>query len=418
LEKRLEKFQEIRSDHFDVWTDTREVLENAKRQAAASKLSDYVVVDIDSHHTEATSWTEVVEFIEDPVLRHEAINYHRVKPKGAPPFGTNNMLAYHQEVAGRIPHQAGRREATDAEDPDAHRDVILQQRAMECLGIDYMVLFPEQMLSLGMHPQIEMEVQLAQAYNSWMVERVLPGDDRLKSLLYLPFNDPEAALRTVEEFSEKKGVIGFIIATTRDNGVHENKYMKLYAALEERGLPLGFHGNYYWLNPSLAKLNRFIGVHSLGFVFWSLIHMTNWIINGLPERFPKLNVIWIESGLAWVPFLMQRLDNEFMMRNSEAPLLKRLPSEYMREMYFSSQPLEANNLRALEVTFEMINAETQLLYASDWPHWDFDLPSKILDLPFLSGQGKRNILGESALKLFKLKRPETKEKIPESPLRV
>ena len=53
------------------------------------------------------------------------------------------------------------------------------------------------------------------------------------------------------------------------------------------------------------------------------------------ERFPKLPVIWIESGLAWVPFLMQRLDHEYMMRPSEAPLLKKKPSDYMRDMYYS-----------------------------------------------------------------------------------
>jgi hypothetical protein len=49
-----------------------------------------------------------------------------------------------------------------------------------------------------------------------------------------------------------------------------------------------------------------------------------------------------------------------------------------------------------------MRAETQLLYASDWPHWDFDLPSSIFDLPFLSDQQKRNILGENARKLFKI----------------
>ena len=44
----------------------------------------------------------------------------------------------------------------------------------------------------------------------------------------------------------------------------------------------------------------------------------------------------------------------------------------------------------------MINAETQLLYSSDYPHWDMDLPSTIYDLPFLSEQAKRNILGGNA----------------------
>jgi len=42
----------------------------------------------------------------------------------------------------------------------------------------------------------------------------------------------------------------------------------------------------------------------------------------------------------------------------------------------------------------MIKAETQLLYSSDYPHCDFDLPSTIYDQPFLSEQAKRNILGE------------------------
>ena len=53
-------------------------------------------------------------------------------------------------------------------------------------------------------------------------------------------------------------------------------------------------------------------------------------------------------------------------------------------------------------TFRMINAETQLLYSSDYPHWDFDLPSTIYDLPFLSESAKRNILGGNAARVFGL----------------
>jgi hypothetical protein len=113
--------------------------------------------------------------------------------------------------------------------------------------------------------------------------------------------------------------------------------------------------------------------------------------------------MWIESGLAWVPFLMQRLDNEYMMRTSDAPLLKKKPSDYMREMFYSTQPMElVDNREALEVTFKMINAESQLLYSSDYPHWDMDLPSTIYDLPFLDEKAKRSILGGNAQKLFNL----------------
>ena len=94
-----------------------------------------------------------------------------------------------------------------------------------------------------------------------------------------------------------------------------------------------------------------------------------------------------------------------MMRSSEAPLLKRKPSEYIKEMYFSSQPVECQHPKLMEATFEAINAETQLLWCSDWPHWDFDGPSVIWDLPFLSERAKKRILGENAAKLFNLDNP-------------
>jgi hypothetical protein len=52
----------------------------------------------------------------------------------------------------------------------------------------------------------------------------------------------------------------------------------------------------------------------------------------------------------------------------------------------------------------MMNAETQLMFASDYPHWDFNLPSTIYDLPFLSDQAKRQILGENARRVFNLEK--------------
>jgi predicted TIM-barrel fold metal-dependent hydrolase len=97
------------------------------------------------------------------------------------------------------------------------------------------------------------------------------------------------------------------------------------------------------------------------------------------------------------------------MRTCEAPLLKRLPSEYMSDMFYTSQPMEKTNLKLLQATMEAFKADTQLLYASDWPHWDFDAPSSITTLPFLNEQAKRNILGLNAARVFNL---EVKRKRP------
>src|SRR5580658_7397062 len=386
---------------IDVHTDTRDILAHATKDARQRGFADWLICDIDAHHVETVSWHEIVEYIEDPVIRDNAMRFQKERI-GAPPYGLNGDLGLrYQSVGGRIPHQDGLRE-TIGED-GVHRDVVLTRRAMNALGIDYMVVFPTPMLFLGMHPQPEMEVWLGRAYNRWLVERVLSADDRIKTLVYLPFNTPDEALRTVREFADQKGVIGFCITSTRYKPVHHNHYMRLYAMIEERNKPLAFHAGYHWQDPSLATINRFLGMHALGFVWSNMIHATNWILNGLPERFPKLKPIWVESGLAWVPFLMQRLDDQYMMRPSEAPQLRRLPSEYMREnFWYTTQPMETTNRKALEVTLDMINAQSQLLFASDWPHFDFDLPSEIIDLPFLSEQTKRNILGLNAARIFGL----------------
>ncbi|MBN9060805.1 MAG: amidohydrolase [Rhizobiales bacterium 65-9] len=375
--------------------DSEQHLANARQQAFARNYQDFLIVDVDSHHYETEAFQEIANYIEDPVLRMEA------KYQGMARGGITSIDGSYQEMTGRVTrYPMRRREATP---PTIHRDITLMRRWMDSMGVDMACMFPTPMLNIATCPRAEVETALARAYNRWLCDNVLSEEPRLTSMLYLPFNEPEACLKMVEEFGDRKGVIGFMVTATHYKANNDNAYMSTYAALQERGLPLGFHAAYTWSDRSTALMNRFISVHALGFVWHNMVHMTNWIVNGMPERFPRLKTLWIESGLAWVPFLMQRLDNEFMMRSSDAPLLKRKPSDYMREMFFTSQPMEmVDNREALALTFKMMNAESQLLYSSDYPHWDMDLPSTIYDLPFLSEDGKRSILGGNAERLFKL----------------
>jgi predicted TIM-barrel fold metal-dependent hydrolase len=384
---------------IDVYTDTRHVLEAETRRIARDKLRDLYIVDVDSHHTETESWSEILKFIDDPVIRENALRTQGVRAGNAYLYSPGGGVA-HQDVAGRIPHQASRREKV--EDKSVHRDVTLARRAMDGMGVDCTILFPTPLLALAEHPQTDIMVQLGIGYSRFVTETLLPQEKRLKTMIFLPLADPKAALEIVHRFADCPGVVGFMVTGQTPRPVHHNDLMPVYAELERRGLPLAFHAGFNWADTSMKLINRFLGMHALSFVICSLVHMTNWVINGMPERFPKLKVVWIESGLAWIPFLMQRLDNEYMMRSSEAPMLTRPPSEYMREMYYATQPMERGDMQALQNTLRMINAETQLLYSSDWPHWDFDAPSTILDLPFLSDTAKRNILGLNAKRVFNL----------------
>ncbi|MDB5597165.1 MAG: amidohydrolase 2 [Hyphomicrobiales bacterium] len=384
--------------------NTTKLLAHAAEQARDRKYEDVMIVDCDAHHYENENFGEILPFMENDVLRQltmsgRAKGRHSIVP---------GQVGY-QDMGGRVTRYPLRN--SEKTEPGKLRDAQLGERWMDAMGVDYSCLFPTGMLNVGLHPQKEMEVELCWAYNRWLTEVVLPEHHgRFYSQLALPLSDPDACLRQVEKFGHCKGVTGFMVTTVRTLPVHDNSLMKVYRAIEERGLSLAFHSGPNWGEPVFKGCNRFLSVHALGFSFYNILHCTNWVINGMGERFPKLPVIWIEAGLAWIPFLMQRLDHEYMMRPSEAPLLKKRPSDYMRDMFYSSQPMEIQDMDALECTFRMINAETQLLYASDYPHWDFDLPSTIWDLPFLSEKAKHNIVGGTAARLFKLEpRNETQK---------
>jgi uncharacterized protein len=394
---------EIRHVKFDEFS-TPKHLEHASEQARRRNYQDFLIVDVDSHHYENENYAEVFEYLESPVFRREAIE------SGGRTTGFLNTQVGMQSLSGRITRHKGRK----IEKPriSKHRDIGMTLDWMDAMGVDYCCLFPTPMLFLSAHPIPEVESAMAQAYNRWLCERILAHEPRIVSMLYLPFNDPEAAYQTVKEFGDKKGVVGFMITSPRYQSVHSNAFVKTYALVEEMGKVLSFHAAYNWDDRALAMCNRFIAAHALGFMWFNMVHMTNWVVNGMPERFPKLKVMWIESGLTWAYSLMQRLDHSYLMRTSDCPQLKRKPSEYMREMYYSTQPMEMPEDKSLmEATFKQIKADTQLLWSSDYPHWDFDLPSTIYDLPFLDEKAKRNILGGTAAKLFNLD-PKPVKKIP------
>jgi uncharacterized protein len=396
---------EVRQLNPEQYTETK-ALEHASQQARQRNYQDFLIVDVDAHHYESESYKDVFSYIENPVIKMEAMD--SMSRAGRSGF-LNSQVGY-QSLGGRMTRHKNRAHFKGR--GDRHRDIDWTLDWMDAMGVDYSCMFPTPMLFLGLHPQTEIEVALCRAYNAWLCERILAQEPRIVSMLYLPFNDPEWAYRTVKDFGDKKGVVGFMVTSPRYKPVHDNAYMKTYRLLEEMGKPISFHAAYSWDDRALATTNRFISVHSLGFMWFNMVHMTNWVVNGIPERFPKLKTMWIESGLTWAYCLMQRLDHSYMMRTSDCPQLKRKPSEYMQEMFYSSQPMEVpDDLSILEATFKMIKAETQLVWSSDYPHWDFDLPSCIYDLPFLKEQAKRNILGANAARLFGLDSKPVK-KIP------
>jgi len=165
--------------------DTEKLLTNAARQRDQRGFDDVLIIDVDAHHYETESMIEIVEFIEDPVLRQLARSAQQIAHRGS--MFTLGRVGY-QDIGGRVTRYP-LRSMEETPDDGKHRDVHLSHRWMDAMGVDYACVFPTPMLGLAMHPQPDVEVCLARAYNRWLVEKVLPGSPRMKSMLYLPFND-------------------------------------------------------------------------------------------------------------------------------------------------------------------------------------------------------------------------------------
>jgi len=108
----------------------------------------------------------------------------------------------------------------------------------------------------------------------------------------------------------------------------------------------------------------------------------------------------IEAGFAWIPSLSWRLDKLWRRLKQETPHLKRAPSEYIREqVWLTTQPMEEPQPR--ERVLEAIGwiGWDRLLFATDYPHWDYDDPAQVLPMS-LPEEKRRSFFFNNAMRLY------------------
>src|SRR5437867_12267299 len=90
--------------------------------------------------------------------------------------------------------------------------------------------------------------------------------------------------------------------------------------------------------------------HTIGRPFETLLDCAALVYGGIPEKFPKLRVAFLECGCGWAFYWMDRMDEEWEKRASEAPLLKKKPSEYMTSgnWFYATEPEESTLLYVME----------------------------------------------------------------------
>ena len=119
-----------------IKTDTRDILSHAAIQAEA--LEDYFIVDMDAHVTETQFWPEIINRIDNDVIRQ--MGQAMMSRPGTSTALLNQMPGImFQNVYGRIPHQVALAEAVDGS--ECHHFTELVRRAMNSMGLEYQVVF-------------------------------------------------------------------------------------------------------------------------------------------------------------------------------------------------------------------------------------------------------------------------------------
>lgn len=256
-----------------------------------------------------------------------------------------------------------------------------EKQVMADLSLDTTIITPTMNLYHGLLGNREVANALARAYNDYIVDVWLDHDDAFKSGILVPVHDPEVGAEEIDEHGDEDGMVGVCLNPLGpEKGLGDERYDPIYEAAERHDLTVIMHGaaTTHSSYPNQTNyFHKFLEVHTVSHTFQQISQVVSILSRGVVERFPDLRFACLEAGLSWVPVLY-RLDKEFLARQNEAPLLEKLPSEYFGEKFWvATQPLEeTGNVEAL---VELAGGWDNLLFATDWPHWDFDSPTVVRD---------------------------------------
>jgi predicted TIM-barrel fold metal-dependent hydrolase len=345
------------------------------------------IIDVDAHYWEPIN--DFAEYLDEP-WKSRIID--REDPGGLLPHSTGDRF-----MSGRIQRDEVSYPAEDMT-PDQIPDVMAH------VGVDQIVLLPNKMLTFGkLAGEDERPIALANGYIDYMLDEIIDPATGIYTMIVAPYQDPDATVDLIDRVGDERGIVGVCMITAGpEPPLGNRKYDPIYAAAEQKNLPVVFHSGGSSLDDFFIRgYEKFIETHTLGFLWNNMAQLTSIIVQGVPEKFPDLDIVFQESGLFWAPAMMHRLDAEYLKRQSEAPLLQKRPSAYMREFYYGTQPLEVpEDETRLRQTINDLGGPGQLMYASDYPHWDYDRPSAITDRTILNEAEKVCVLSSTAREVF------------------
>ena len=382
---------------------------------------DHHVVDADGHVFDTA--TRLLPFVDEPFRERVEglIEWKRANASGGHLAATQlpySELAQGFERTGR--RLLGTRDVADNLDPGLvglgemaglHRelrdgsgwDPAVTREDLDGLGIDQVVFFPTSSTSIVAIDEPRFEAALARAYNRWVGEFCGGRPGEFFAVAVIPQWDMDLAVEEIQRVAQEPWCVGVTSCMTLPGKLPDHPYFDpAYAAIQDADLALCIHSGTDRppYAPARAELtDNYFLLHMTGHPWQQMRAMAALIGGGIYERYPTLRIAHLESGCGWVPYWMERMDEHYETLGYTVPRLRAKPSEHVTggRCFVSFEADEA-----MLPAVAGILGDTQLLYASDYPHYDADWEAldTIVGRGDISEDQKQRFLGENARRLF------------------
>ena len=211
--------------------------------------------------------------------------------------------------------------------------------------------------------------EMMRIYNDWLADFCDTRPERFAGLASIPNHDMAAASAEIERVVKRGALRGLEIANSLDmKPLFDPDWDPLWQAVGESGLPLHFHtiGSKRPDFESMAPLQgrQAHAVYITGFQLGMARILMEIVYSGVLETYPALQIVIAESGIGWIPYLLERMDMEWEEQYKDLTLTMK-PSHYWHRQCRATYQSDQIGLRLLDIL-----GEDNIMWGSDFPHPD------------------------------------------------
>jgi uncharacterized protein len=353
-----------------------------RSQAAKYKLQ---VIDCDIHPA-MTSWKEIHPYLEKQWIEHLTV------------YGSHLRHTFSEALSHpRMSPDAARVDAYPEEGgPPGSSLELMQKQHLDPNGVEIGMLIPLRW-NPGSQRNLDLGGALTRAMNTWQVEHWIKREPRLRASVLVAQEDTQGAVAEIDARGGNRNFTQILLLPRTDEPLGRRRYWPIFEAAVRNHLPITIHVGGTGGHPSTAGgwSSYYMEEHHMVAQAMQAV-MASLVFEGVFERFPQLRIVIMEGGLGWIPSFKARMDKHWSRLRSEVPHVKRPPSEYVRDhVWFTTQPMEEpGSAAALIDLFDRIGWD-RLLFATDYPHWDFDDPRTAFKASLTEAQRHQLLYGNA-----------------------